>query len=103
MQHGHITACDPWATECHFGWNGGQTLPLTKLSREATVLRVGLLLPANFSVLSFAPIAVFETANGVAGERFYDIHLVSESGERMANSLGTTWIPNPWEYIYMTR
>ena len=95
MQHGHITACDPWATECHFGWNSRQTLPLTKPSREATVLRVGLLLPANFSVLSFAPIAVFETANGVAGERFYDIHLVSESGERMANSLGTTMDTEP--------
>ena len=39
-------------------------------------------------VLSFAPIAVFETANGVAGERFYDIHLVSETGKRVANSLG---------------
>ena len=39
-------------------------------------------------MLSFAPIAVFETANGVAGERFYDIHLVSETGKRVANSLG---------------
>jgi transcriptional regulator GlxA family with amidase domain len=49
-----------------------------------------MLLPTGFSVLSFAPIAVFETANGVARERFYDIHLVSESGRRMANSLGAT-------------
>jgi transcriptional regulator GlxA family with amidase domain len=56
--------------------------------REVSILSVGLLLPTGFSVLSFAPIAVFETANGVAGERFYDIHLVSETGKRVANSLG---------------
>ena len=48
-----------------------------------------MLLPTGFSVLSFAPIAVFETANSVSGERFYDIHLVSETG-KIANSLGTT-------------
>src|SRR5690348_11320651 len=55
---------------------------------RVSILSVGLLLPTSFSVLSFAPIAVFETANGVAGERFYDIHLVSETGKRVANSLG---------------
>jgi transcriptional regulator GlxA family with amidase domain len=49
-----------------------------------------LFLPANFSVLSFAPVAAFETANFVAKERFYDLHLVSESGKRIANSLGGT-------------
>ena len=47
------------------------------------------MLPAGFSVLSFAPIAAFETANGVSGKRFYDIHLVSETG-KVANSLGRT-------------
>jgi transcriptional regulator GlxA family with amidase domain len=57
--------------------------------RRSSILRVGLLLPANFSVLSFAPIAAFETANSVSGERFYDIHLVSETG-KIANSLGGT-------------
>jgi transcriptional regulator GlxA family with amidase domain len=56
--------------------------------REVSILSVGLLLPTGFSVLSFAPIAVFETANGVAAERFYDIHVVSETGKRVANSLG---------------
>jgi transcriptional regulator GlxA family with amidase domain len=54
-----------------------------------------LLLPTGFSVLSFAPIAVFETANGVSRERFYDIHLVSENGERMTNSLGTIMDTEP--------
>jgi hypothetical protein len=33
-----------------------------KLYREVAVLRVGLFLPANFSVLSFAPVSAFETA-----------------------------------------
>jgi putative intracellular protease/amidase len=61
----------------------------------AAILRVGLLLPSNFSVLSFAPIAVFEMANGVAGERFYDIRLVSEKGERTANSLGAAMDTEP--------
>jgi transcriptional regulator GlxA family with amidase domain len=55
-----------------------------------SILSVGLLLPTGFSVLSFAPIAVFETANGVSRERFYDIHLLSETGKRIANSLGRT-------------
>jgi transcriptional regulator GlxA family with amidase domain len=57
--------------------------------RRSSILRVGLLLPTGFSVLSFAPIAVFETANRVSGERFYDIHLVSETG-KIASSLGRT-------------
>lgn len=48
-----------------------------------------MLLPAGYSVLSFAPIAVFETANGVSRERFYDIRLVSETG-KVTNSLGRT-------------
>ena len=54
-----------------------------------SILRVGLLLPAGYSVLSFAPIAVFETANGVSRELFYDIRLVSETG-KVTNSLGRT-------------
>jgi transcriptional regulator GlxA family with amidase domain len=52
-------------------------LPFPKLYGEVAVLRVELFLPANFSVLSFAPVAAFETANLVARERFYDIRLVS--------------------------
>jgi transcriptional regulator GlxA family with amidase domain len=43
-----------------------------------------------FASLSFVPIAAFETANAVRQERFYDIHLVSETGKRIANSLGRT-------------
>jgi transcriptional regulator GlxA family with amidase domain len=38
--------------------------------------------------MSFAPISAFETANFVTGDRFYDIHLVSETGVQVSNSLG---------------
>ena len=71
---------------CH---DGGEVVARHELHGEVSILRVGLLLPTDFSVLSFAPIAVFETANGVSRERFYDIHLVSETG-KIANSLGRT-------------
>ena len=44
----------------------------------------------GFSVMSFAPIAAFEAANIVAGERFYDLRILSERGEPLTNSLGWT-------------
>ena len=52
------------------------------------MVSVGLLLPPRFAVLSFAPLAAFETANMVLGERFYDIHAVSASGGQVINSFG---------------
>jgi transcriptional regulator GlxA family with amidase domain len=70
-------------------WGRSSLRRHTNCMRRFSILRVGLLLPTGFSVLSFAPIAVFETANSVSGERFYDIHLVSETG-KIANSLGRT-------------
>jgi transcriptional regulator GlxA family with amidase domain len=83
------------------GWQAISALSETV--REVAVLRVGLFRPANFSVLSFAPVSAFETANLVAGERFYDLHLVSESGKRTANSLGGTVDTEPMgEHSYDT-
>ena len=41
-------------------------------------------------MMSFAPVAAFEAANLVAGERFYDLRILSESGEPLTNSLGWT-------------
>jgi transcriptional regulator GlxA family with amidase domain len=38
--------------------------------------------------MSFAPIAAFEAANLVAGERFYDLRILSETGGPLTNSLG---------------
>jgi transcriptional regulator GlxA family with amidase domain len=52
------------------------------------MVSIGLLLPPRFAVLSFAPLAAFETANMVLGERFYDIHVVSASGGQVVNSFG---------------
>jgi hypothetical protein len=39
------------------------------------MLRVGLILPAGFHLMSYATIATFDTANFVAGEQFYDISM----------------------------
>jgi hypothetical protein len=57
--------------------------------RETAILRLGLILPTGFSVMSFAPIAAFETANLIAGERFYDLRVLSEKGGHLpAHSVG---------------
>jgi transcriptional regulator GlxA family with amidase domain len=55
---------------------------------KTNMISVGLLLPPRFAVLSFAPLAAFETANMVLGEQFYDIHVVSASGGQVINSFG---------------
>ena len=52
------------------------------------MLRVALLVPDGFATFSFAPLAAFEVANLVLGERFYDIHVTSAEGGRVASSLG---------------
>jgi len=56
--------------------------------KEPAILRVGLLLPPRFCNLSFAPLAVFETANIILKDHFYDLHVVSVSGGLMVNSFG---------------
>ena len=38
--------------------------------------------------MNFAPLAAFETANMVLGEKFYDMHLVSATGGQIVNSIG---------------
>src|SRR5467141_5057567 len=55
---------------------------------EAAMLRVALLVPDGFATFSFAPLAVFEAANLVLGERFYDVHVTSVAGGRVATSFG---------------
>jgi len=52
------------------------------------MLRVALLVPDGFATLSFAPLAAFEAANLVLGEPFYDVHVTSVAGGRVANSFG---------------
>jgi transcriptional regulator GlxA family with amidase domain len=50
--------------------------------------RIGFIVFPCFSVMSFAAVSAFETANMLAGERKYDIHLLSESGGGVASSAG---------------
>ncbi len=52
------------------------------------MLRVALLVPDGFATLSFAPLAVFEVANAILEEPFYEVHVVSATGGRLANSFG---------------
>src|SRR5260221_10276504 len=52
------------------------------------MLRVALLVPDGFATFSFAPLAAFEAANLVLGECFYEVHVTSVAGGRVANSFG---------------
>jgi hypothetical protein len=52
------------------------------------MLRVGLLVPPSFANLSFAPLAVFDAANLMLGEVYYEQHVVSVSGGSVTNSFG---------------
>jgi len=58
------------------------------LGKEAAIPWIGLILPTGFHVMSFAPLAVFETANAVAGEGFHESCLISEEGGRMCGPSG---------------
>ena len=51
-------------------------------------MRIGLIVPPGFAVFSFAPLSVFEAANGVLGKRFYEVHAVSVAGGRIPTSFG---------------
>lgn len=59
------------------------------LLKEAVVLRVGLILPTGFHVMSYAALATFDTANFIAGEEFYAVSILSEHGGPVPNSFGT--------------
>jgi transcriptional regulator GlxA family with amidase domain len=52
------------------------------------MVRVGLIVPQGFATLSFAPLTVFEAANLVLEQPFYEVHVASESGGRVLNSFG---------------
>jgi transcriptional regulator GlxA family with amidase domain len=59
------------------------------------VLRVGLILPAGFHVMSYAALAAFETANFIAGEHFYEVSTLSEYGGPVPNSFGAATETEP--------
>ena len=59
------------------------------------MLRVGLILPSGFHLMSYAALATFDTANFIAGEKFYDVSLLSESGGLVPNSFGAATETDP--------
>jgi transcriptional regulator GlxA family with amidase domain len=59
------------------------------------MLRVGLILPAGFHVMSYAALATFDTANFIAGEEFYAVSILSEHGGPIPNSFGTVTETEP--------
>jgi len=52
--------------------------------------RIGLVIYPGVNVMSLAPAAVFELANGAAAEPFYGIEVLSESGGPVRTSIGVT-------------
>ena len=52
--------------------------------------RIGLVIYPGINVMSLAPAAVFELANGAATEPFYGIEILSESGGPVRTSIGVT-------------
>jgi transcriptional regulator GlxA family with amidase domain len=63
--------------------------------QEVAMLRVGLILPAGFHVMSYAALATFDTANFIADEKFYDVSILSENGGPLPNSFGTATETEP--------
>jgi transcriptional regulator GlxA family with amidase domain len=57
--------------------------------------RIGLVLPAGFHVMSYAALATFDTANYIAGEKLYDVRVVSENGGPLPNSFGAVTETEP--------
>jgi transcriptional regulator GlxA family with amidase domain len=54
---------------------------------EIAMRKMGLLLYPGFQILCFAVISAFEVANMWAGERVYDLHVLSERGGLLKSSL----------------
>jgi transcriptional regulator GlxA family with amidase domain len=52
--------------------------------------RIGLVIYPGINVMSLAPAAVFELANGAAAEPFYGIEVLSEAGGPVCTSIGVT-------------
>ncbi len=52
------------------------------------MLRLGYIVAPGFQVMGFGALSVFEFANQAAGEPFYDVHILSETGSSVRSSLG---------------
>jgi transcriptional regulator GlxA family with amidase domain len=49
---------------------------------------IGFVLPSGFQAMSLAALSAFELANVSAGQKLYDIHLLSQQGGPLPSSLG---------------
>ncbi len=58
--------------------------------------RLGYLAAPDFQVMGFAAISAFEFANLTAGEKFYDVHMLSETGGPVNSSLGMSIETEPF-------
>ena len=52
------------------------------------MIRLGFLVVPGFQMMSLAALSAFELANAAAGEKLYEIDVLSERGGLVANSLG---------------
>jgi transcriptional regulator GlxA family with amidase domain len=52
------------------------------------MLRIGLVVFPNFGVMSLSSMSVFDITNIELGEKFYDVHLISETGGPIRSSMG---------------
>lgn len=52
------------------------------------MLRIGFVLTPGFQMMSLAAASAFEFANLVAGEKVYEMEILSETGGLLSNSLG---------------
>jgi transcriptional regulator GlxA family with amidase domain len=58
--------------------------------------RIGFTVFPGFQVMGFAAVTAFEVANAVAGEAFYDLSLLSESGGPVPSSAGFPVLTEPF-------
>jgi transcriptional regulator GlxA family with amidase domain len=58
--------------------------------------KVGLLVLPGFQVLGFSALSAFEVANKEAGERLYDLRIISEHGGQVSSSLGMQVTTEPF-------
>src|SRR3569833_641706 len=66
-------------------------------------MRVGLVLSPGFQAICFGAIAAFDVANKQAGEKLYDVHVLSEQGGPLESSSGVRVYTEPLdETVYDT-
>jgi transcriptional regulator GlxA family with amidase domain len=59
--------------------------------------RIGFIVLPGFQMMSVASLSVFELANREIGEPAYDVHLLSETGGLIRNSIGISVATEPFD------